>query len=788
MKFRSFNYNLMFGIGLILVIVGLFGGGYFDKVVWQDYSTYKNALEQMREKLDPQSVEIKALIKKRNESLIELIVINFIMALALFAVFVFLYIKYWKYNRWEKQIEKISKDKEINAIIKSLSSEEKSDVYKVLVNINNHIISHKNEKGLFDISQLPEPAIFIEPIKVKSESNIIFLRWFSLTAVLMGLIGTMLSLVWAISGAIEALNVSTGNIIEGFKSALEPLRFAFYCSVAGVYSGFTLNLFRILADSQIETLFANMEIKLAEFIPVVYRKNGFDLPENKMIELAGEMKKLNSNINSLMYTTQVIVSKLNNEIVKTFNDNIKGMNERLSNLFEQNFKQVIDHFNSSINSNLVEKLNEINKEYKEHIIKSSDDLRLDYSSLRNSINDLNEKLKSNITNVQTSIDSGNTLISEYKSIVSNLSQQVSEELPNKIKSINAELVSNTNTLIGKIGENISTFTKELKDELTNKLGDIKKSNNEIITVGQQLVRGMITGMDGIISDFTTNLKTELDDKIKEIKNSSESINNEFKNLLTDNFNKLSEIQNSVEQNLGEAVPNKIVELSKNLNFELYNMNKTLIDENKKFINEVKKQFVDITSSFTSNEENIKNISKGVTELSGKITEYNTAIDSLTQKYNSNISTIEGGINKIIEFLKNSKEFYTLEEGTLDKVRVFNKEFEEFTQEVKKFNTQFANAVNNISGILSGLQGEEVKETISTIGKVNKDLKKFLDNISDIEKLLNDQKLSELLEQQRKYLENIEKLNSAILSTLSYISSNIGTGDGTNNFSNDKENG
>jgi methyl-accepting chemotaxis protein len=295
-------------------------------------------------------------------------------------------------------------------------------------------------------------------------------------------------------------------------------------------------------------------------------------------------------------------------------------------------------------------------------------------------------------------------------------------------------------------------------------------------------------MNDIISEFTTNLKTELDDKIKEIKNSSESINNEYKKLLNDNFNKLSEIQNSVEQNLGKDVPNKIVELSKNLNIELYNMNKTLIYENNKFINEVKTQFENIAKSFTSNEENIKKISNGITELSGKITGYNTAIDSWTQKYNSNISTIEGGINKIIEFLKSSKEFYTLEEGTLDKVKVFNQEFGEFTQEVKKFNTQFANAVNNISGILSGLQGEEVKETISTIGKVNKELKNFLKSISNIEELLKDQKPNEILEQQKKYLENIEKLNNAILSTLSFISSKIDTGDDINNFSNGKENG
>jgi len=365
MKLRDFNIKFMTFLGTLLFIFGLYLSMNPLKDAYDQVKKYSSQLEEVKIKGGKDDHIIKDINRKKKEAQFNLIILIGILALTGFGVgssFIVehkikLSNKYLKENLQddeefsEKFGESIKKTKEVEKSVSGKQNRKKETISeKIIDHLKELIYSHciddrigNNEKR-FIINRLPYPEEIISPIKVKEEANIIYLRWISLTSVLLGLIGTMASLIVAISGAVESISLTSGNILEGFRNALEPLKFAFYCSMAGVYAGFTLSLFRIITDSANDAHYAEIEKRLSILIPKIYKKIGYEPVENKVVEstkkfeeVAGRMLSLSKDIKDITEeistNTADIVKELRDQIVKTFDENMKQISDSITTLF-----------------------------------------------------------------------------------------------------------------------------------------------------------------------------------------------------------------------------------------------------------------------------------------------------------------------------------------------------------------------------------------------------------------------------------------------------------------------
>jgi len=594
MKISGFTFKVMFLLGIVLIIIGLIGTYVFLSSILSDYNNYRAQLEQSLSKFKSDSPEISIINKKITESLIESGILVIIFLLALIGIISFFGVD----GRYKKYLKEIKGKSEIRDVFIKYSLDAKSEFCKIDNYLKSLLNAHKKDET-FIIREIPSAYMVIEPIKVESEQNVIYLKWISLTSVLIGLIGTMLSLVWAISGAIESLNTSSGNIIEGFRNSLEPLKYAFYCSVAGVFSGFMLNLFRILADSRLESFFAELEKRLTEYIPVMYKNKNFDLPENKMIKIADGMtqisKELKEVTESIKSETNAIVTALHKDIVKTFKERMEEISKNITALFDEKFTSVISKFDKDINDNLIKVINNTNKEYKD-LLESSKGL----------ISQKYDDLRSSLSSFTTAMNQNNKLIEELKKLNNDLLQNVKE---NK-----GTLDDMSSKIENEIGKTIAGYLNEIKTSITNDEKIIMTINSEI---------GKIVNAINTTGQFY-KLSEDTNKNVKVFNEEFDHFYQQVKTFNTEVVNAMNIIKNTLTGFQG--------------------LNGTISD-----INEVNKQLKTFMQNISSIEEILKNQQLG--ELFAQQKEY---LNNL-KDFNSVILNTLNLINNDIKSFSNGKE-------------------------------------------------------------------------------------------------------------------------------------
>lgn len=514
-KLSTINKRLMFSIGVFLIFVGIAGFTYFLNDVWKDYkSNSKQVSELLKFKIEKPN-ELKIAIKKRNESIIEISVLSFIFILTGIGIYSYFVISK-KLDDSIKMLGTIFDSNNIDLNIKKNEQETISELIKYYLKVVFE--SHRLQDNNFIINSLPDPEDIISPVRVEQGTNIIYLKWISFTSVLLGLIGTMLSLVWTISSVIESINIDTTNIIFGFKNSLEPLKFAFYCSVAGVYSGFTLNLFRILAESKEDSHYAEIEKKLRIYITKLYAKFGFEPVENKMLSAANNMNKISEKIqgvtDKISKNTTEIIKTLKDDIVKTFGDNMDNLTKGMTSLFEEKFTKVINYFSENINKNLTEKISEEAKHLWGAIETSKNEVANNIKTLEN----INKSYLSNFEEIKGNINDlyqkASDITGDLKNVFGN-----TEKFINELESTSKEM--------GKLITEINGSTSRAKEIL-----EISKKTNE-----------SISDLDRHIKDIVSRIKN-LSDPMKdltELHNRIEALKDVKFEEIAGSFNKLNEV-------------------------------------------------------------------------------------------------------------------------------------------------------------------------------------------------------------------------------------------------------
>jgi hypothetical protein len=195
--------------------------------------------------------------------------------------------------------------------------------------------------GDFDLDELPLAADLVQPVRAEAEKLALILRWFSQTAVLVGLVGTLYGLGLAINGAVSALN-GTQVRLDDLKKALEPLTLCFTSSGFGVITSLALGLLRLVYEVDLDFHFAELEAWLAcklrgEFFA------SWSPPSHRIASTIGELSKVTTSLEQLSRHINDNTNKLLKTSLDAIEQKVGPIPEKLSAALEKGLREGTRH-------------------------------------------------------------------------------------------------------------------------------------------------------------------------------------------------------------------------------------------------------------------------------------------------------------------------------------------------------------------------------------------------------------------------------------------------------------
>ncbi|CCE64374.1 hypothetical protein TPHA_0H01680 [Tetrapisispora phaffii CBS 4417] len=430
-------------------------------------------------------------------------------------------------------------------------------------------------------------------------------------------------------------------------------------------------------------------------------KDSDDKLKNQVIEI----RKKNIELNSKLLQMNEVNENLNDElmslkdIIEKLEQDKKAKLQELKSLKSSDISQIEDlkqnnlTLERKLKENLDEKNVEINKLRRQHVdmqktnsalvdklTKESQSLRKEYED---KINDLENQLKSNITDLSTNKD---LLAVEYNS---------------KMDKLNKELEENKHAL--KTSEEI---IKDLKNQLIENVTNSSQKLAKLTEAKNSEIESLLSQMESLRNKYRKKTETLINEQEEERQSYIRKLREE--KLSTerekDNYDKLL-LQFNSEKN---AIINSKKELEDNLNNKINSLEKLLQQTSSTDV-----ELETLKSELRGKELEIKELYKKVKSVTDSKEELNSdylKIRSINRELKVELKKIVDEYNDIAkkyrtlndEFINNSKAKNGLEEAKANllilqsKYNMMKKDFLNRLEELGKENVELENKVNLLS--------------------------------------------------------------------------------------------
>jgi len=330
------------------------------------------------------------------------------------------------------------------------------------------------------------------------EKDIIVMRNINSIFVVIGLLGTLISLAYSFYGLYNLVGGTQSEITSNLKNLLSQIKLVFIPSILGVYF----------------TIWGTIKLSFIErrFFSRTYEAQNLD----KLIESLSKLKEL-ENLKELSN-----LSKLSNylEQLNKSLTTIDNLTKIVNNLPDK-INGSLDKFVENIEENVIKKLEEQYQRYDElvkTITEKTNDLSQKYEKLSETIKNTNDNL-SVINNSVNSLPSTiQNLTQTYIQTFKNIETTIKEDLPSNLKNFNdsvSKFISSVNEVNGKLEQTFQDL-KEIKNLSESIKGAVKVGLKSGI---RKYIKDPIEKLNETIESFR-----QVADKFpKEISKSSEEI-------------------------------------------------------------------------------------------------------------------------------------------------------------------------------------------------------------------------------------------------------------------------
>jgi len=330
------------------------------------------------------------------------------------------------------------------------------------------------------------------------EKDIIVMRNINSIFVVIGLLGTLISLAYSFYGLYNLVGGTQSEITSNLKNLLSQIKLVFIPSILGVYF----------------TIWGTIKLSFIErrFFSRTYEAQNLD----KLIESLSKLKEL-ENLKELSN-----LSKLSNylEQLNKSLTTIDNLTKIVNNLPDK-INGSLDKFVKSLEENVIKKLEEQHQRYGElvkTITEKTNDLSQKYEKLSETIKNTNDNL-SVINNYVNSLPSTiQNLTQTYIQTFKNIETTIKEDLPSNLKNFNdsvSKFISSVNEVNGKLEQTFQDL-KEIKNLSESIKGAVKVGLKSGI---RKYIKDPIEKLNETIESFR-----QVADKFpKEISKSSEEI-------------------------------------------------------------------------------------------------------------------------------------------------------------------------------------------------------------------------------------------------------------------------
>ncbi len=494
---KTWSHRVLWILGVSLFISQIFFGINIIKDLFSEYHYLTKQIRKVQSLL--QSVEmsteneVTVLLKKRTVVKNEITILIILAILSVVGVVVYSFTA----RRFDFRKEKAGLKNEIEKHMKQMAEQ------------------YRKEDNRWLINELPKPQDILYPVRIKEESSILVLKWLAGGGVLLGLIGTIYGLIESIKGALEVLN----NFLDiaSFKEVLEPLKFAFYCSLGGISVSVVQLIFKSLAEDKIDYYFANLEMKMPVMIKEAF--DGFEPVENQMLIVAKEMSKVSQGIkeitNRVDKEIKTILEKLQREIVNQFNQNMNNITEKTQGLINNvntTFKNNLEKYPETFAKKVQESMNS----YLTHTL---DKIKSVVEGIEKHITSINKELAEKYNGLSGKFDRNYEKICEienkFTGEIDRWFRQILEKIESEVLRKLRENIEGMITSIQIISSNIKEVTPQLNSTL--------KNYQEYFSIIKQLVKNMEEGFK-YIKDFDVRAQESIRELNTELKTVEKTFN------------------------------------------------------------------------------------------------------------------------------------------------------------------------------------------------------------------------------------------------------------------------
>ncbi|MEM4260421.1 MAG: MotA/TolQ/ExbB proton channel family protein [Candidatus Woesearchaeota archaeon] len=451
-------------------------------------------------------------------------------------------------------------------------------------------------------------------------NNIQTLNSFSKVSIVVGFLGTLVGLVFALSSIKTSLDSSnTSELLSVLNKTLAGLFIAFNTSIGGILTSIALAYTYARKNKEIITEYLNIEQKILEeeksnaLVNNEKAEKRWNLWQQKFELYEGKVNSIKTDILNLSEPLTKAVGNLSDNIVSTldekFRQSIKDFKETVNKM-----RQTVDEMPRKITDELNKMIGAIQIKYD----KISNKLNKQIEEAKNEVEKQLEKLRELYDIYEKSLREGvesrvNEIKEALKSELAGISIKYDSEL-NKIKtSIDGFIsqVENLVTFVNKYPELIEKHLNDFNKEIIEKEKGIL-SNIEI-KISKEITDKLVNPSQQLINDLIEGYKKEIIATIQPISELS-------KNLAT-----LSNKLESTSQNL----PQTLEKLEGNLkkwqdNIENYgkliSSNTQNIDNLNGYIEEAEKSLKDIKEALRETSRFLESISKSINDLA-KVVEF-----------------------------------------------------------------------------------------------------------------------------------------------------------------------
>ncbi|MFZ8846217.1 MAG: hypothetical protein ACO2O6_03345 [Candidatus Hydrothermia bacterium] len=407
------------------------------------------------------------------------------------------------------------------------------------------------------------------------EKDIIVMRNINSIFVVIGLLGTLISLAYSFYGLYNLVGGTQAEITSNLKNLLSQIKVVFIPSILGVYF----------------TIWGTIKLSFIErrYFSRTYEAQNLD----KLIESLSKLEEL-ENLKKLENLKELSnLSKLSNylEQLNKSLTTIDNLTKIVNNLPDK-INRSLDEFVKSLEKNVIKKLEEQYQRYDvlvKTITEETNDLSQKYKELSKTIKNTNDNL---------------SLINDYV-------WGLSENLIRLVENIEKNVI----TKLEKLSETIKNTNDNIKNTNDN-LSVINNYVNSLPSTIQNLTQTYIQTFKNIETTIKEDLPSKLEDfndSVSKFISSVEEVNKK----LEQTFEDLKEIKN-LSESIKEAVKDGLeIGISKYIKEPIENLNNTIESFRQvadKFPKEISKSSEEISKSSTE----ISKITETLKDLTASI--------------------------------------------------------------------------------------------------------------------------------------------------------------------------